>query len=293
MLCTENLIFPTIKIAKAPGAHLLTAYSLRYRLIRFLTCKVPFLPQWITRGKSLLELILLELTFLIVMITIQKRDSLSSGGLTADVACFMVLFALRNNVLTIVFGISFERAIQYHIFFARLTIVCGLIHAMTNFNTDTAEILLTNEATGITILTLMAASALSYLIKGRNFELFYYFHILSYVTIVVVGFVHGATVLSLSILLWGADVLIRYYLSAHKAEADVTVLAGNILQISFPRTFLYSPGQYCFISVPKLNHYQFHVRNVYLLCTHCVVLSPLCCYHYPCLLCKCGHTYPH
>ena len=261
-MCSENLIFPSMKLSTFSGGLLLKAYSFRYWMIRSLTCKVPFLPDWITQGRTLIELIMIELTFNICIIIIQKYDSISSGQLTANIACLMILFGLRNNILTILFGISFERALQYHKAFARLALLLGFFHAYTNFKSDTQETFQSNMATGISMWSLLFAASIAYLIKEFFFEFFYFFHIICYVTVVILGYFHGATVMSLSIIVWGIDVLTRYYFSAHKTEGKIKLMEDdNIIEISFLKTFSYSSGQYCFISIPALSYYQFHVSS--------------------------------
>jgi NADPH oxidase len=170
----------------------------------------------------------------------------------------MILFALRNNVLTFLFGISFERALLWHRAAARLTIILAVIHAYKNFKED--SIIGGNKLTGIPMLVLLITASLSYFIKAKSFELFYYFHIISYLTVVILGFIHGATVFSLSVIIWGFDMLVRYYFAVNKVQAEMVSLPGAIVCVKFPKVFDYSPGQYCFISVPQLSYYQFHVR---------------------------------
>lgn len=262
VLCTETLIIPTVKTWQS----LIKVYSLRYWMIRHLTCSVPYLPFWLTQGKSVLEWLFLEATFLIFLIITQNLDSQNAGQLTADVACAMIVFALRNNILTVVFGISFERALFWHKAAARLTIAMGVIHAIINYKTDTVEEF-QNYKTGLTLLILIITASLSYfLLKKKNFEIFYYFHILLYFVIVVIAAIHGASTLSFSMILWVVDIITRYYFTLNKVQADVTVLSNDIIKISFKKSFDYSSGQYCFISVPGLSSYQFHVSLIHVIC---------------------------
>lgn len=189
---------------------------------------------------------------------LQGYDGQSSGDFVADTGCLMILFALRNNVLTFLFGISFERALLWHRAAAVLTIILAVIHAYINFKED--SIIEGNKLTGIPMLVLFITASLSYFIKAKSFELFYYFHMISYLTVVILGFIHGATVFSLSIIIWGFDMLVRYYFAVNKVQAEMDSLPGEIVRVKFPKVFDYSPGQYCFISVPQLSYYQFHVR---------------------------------
>jgi hypothetical protein len=256
--CTENLAFPSVKLSSKPGQQLKKVYKFRYWVIRSLTCYIPYVPQWLTGGKSLLEIILMELAFMLFIITIQGYDGSSSGHLVADIGCLMIIFALRNNILTFLFGISFERALLWHKAAARLTIILAFIHAYINFKED--SIIDGDKLTGIPMLVLLITASLSYFIKDKSFELFYYFHIVSYLTVVILGFIHGATVFSLSVIIWGFDISARYYFAVNKIQAEIVSLPGDVVTVKFPKVFDYSPGQYCFISVPQSSYYQFHVR---------------------------------
>jgi respiratory burst oxidase len=57
---------------------------------------------------------------------------------------------------------------------------------------------------------------------------------------------------------WAIDLLLRYVLTVHTVKATVDVLPADVVRVRFPRNFSYLPGQYCFISVPALSHFQFH-----------------------------------
>jgi hypothetical protein len=69
--CTENLAFPSVKLSSKAGQHFKKVYTFRYWVIRSLTCYVPYLPHWLTGGKSLLEIIFMELAFALFIVTIQ------------------------------------------------------------------------------------------------------------------------------------------------------------------------------------------------------------------------------
>lgn len=264
--CTENLAFPSVKLSSKAGQQLEKVYTFRYWVIRSLTCYITFLPHWLTGGKSLLEIIFMELAFILLIMIIQGYDSHSSGELVADIGCLMILFALRNNVLTLIFGISFERALQWHRAAARLTIILAFMHAIINFKLDSSIVVGDNKSTGIPMLILLITSSLSYYIKNKSFELSYYFHVISYVMVVILGFIHGATVFSLSVIIWGFDISVRYYFAVNKVEAEIISLPGDIICVKFKKFFDYSPGQYCFISVPQISYYQFHVSTYIYVC---------------------------
>ena len=132
VLCSETLMFPTVKMSTNP-CYVSNFYTLRYWVIRHLTCKVPFVPYWISKGKSLLEIIVIISTFGILLGMSQGYlTTKTSGRLAVDFACIMLIFALRNNALTMTLGISYERAIQYHKAAGCLTVLLGISHMILN-----------------------------------------------------------------------------------------------------------------------------------------------------------------
>ena len=254
VLCTETLMFPTVKRATNP-LYITKIYALRYWVIRNLTCKVPYVPYTITKGKSLLEIVVIISTFGILLGMSQGYlTTKTSGRMAVDFACIMIIFALKNNALTMFLGISYERAIQYHKAAGVLTVLLAISHMILN-----ERKMLEVEKSGIITLVLFTATSLSYLLKDIWFELFYYFHFCMYFVIAAMTHIHGAKAFKWTVVVWGFDALVRYYFGGHTVEADVTVLADGVVKISIPKSFEYSPGQYCFISVPALTHFQYHV----------------------------------
>jgi hypothetical protein len=255
VLCTESLGFPTTKISSDQDS-LVKFYSFRWWLVRSLTTGVPCLPRWLTGGKSALELFLIIAAFAITLTISQDLlNGKTSGKLAEAVACFMIVSAFRgNNILTIFLGISYERAIQIHKVAGVLTIFLGISHMII-----VQRKFLYAEKTGIALLCLFTMTAASYLIKKKYFEVFYAYHVASYIAILGVGYRHGPKKLVYTVIVYGVDMFARWYLGSYKTEADVTAMPNDVVKISFKKNFKYSPGQYCFVSVPALSHLQFHV----------------------------------
>lgn len=254
VLCTENLAFPSVKILSNKDS-MVKFYSFRYWMIRTLTVTPTFLPHWLTLRKSALELFLIVAAFVITLTISQDwLNGRDAGLLAQDMACFMIISAFRNNILTIFLGISWERAIQVHKVAGVLTIFLAISHMIITMRKKLYIV-----KTGIALISLFTATSLSYLIKDRCFEIFYAFHVASYICILGVGYRHGARGLVFTAIVWGVDWFARLFFGLHKTEADVTVLPNDIVKISFKRNFKYSPGQFCFISIPALSYFQFHV----------------------------------
>jgi hypothetical protein len=301
VFCTENLFCPSV--TKSSSYALSKFYGFRYSIFRSLTSYTN-LPQWITGGRSVLELILVAFAFILLVSIILGMNGKSSGSLLQNFAgyhcwCFhllfsviifvhgdgsvmllifaifdvytinfpglTVLFALRNNVLTVLFGISFEKALAWHQFTAILVIVMIVIHATIIVKKSGLKIksVYSHKATGAAMLIVLLVSSMSIRLKKYHFEAFYYLHISMFLLAIGLAIVHEAYIFAYVSLLWALDIFIRYYLAAHKVQADVTSLPGDIIRVSFKKPFHFSPGQYCFISVPSLSYYQYHVSLFY------------------------------
>lgn len=83
VFCTENLFCPSV--TKSSSYVLSKFYGFRYSIFRSLTSYTN-LPQWITGGKSLLELILMALAFVLLVSIIQGMNGKSSGSLVQNFA---------------------------------------------------------------------------------------------------------------------------------------------------------------------------------------------------------------
>lgn len=200
-------------------------------------------------------------------IIIFGKDAHNAGKMVSLFAGFMILFALRNNVLTLLFGMTFDKTIMWHSFTAILVLVLTVVHATKEFIKHGMIVRLhSHKASGLALIAAMIASSLSYFIvkkyKFLFFEVFYYFHIGSFFLAIYLAKIHEADALVISSLFWCLDILIRYVLTKNKVQAEITVLNENVLKITFTKPFNYSAGQFCFISVPALSYYQFHASHL-------------------------------
>eukprot|EP01040_Poterioochromonas_malhamensis_P015658 gene15658-17562_t len=200
--------------------------SWRYKMIKTFTCPLPFIPRSvpIIGGKSFLE-ILIALGFLVLFLFLGLADSLTAGNLANFLGLVLVSLAIRNNIVAAFFGLTFEHAIFWHKSLGCLILALMLIHGLgEGMNT-----------TGIVIGVAMGAMSLLYVASWyRMFNLFYFGHILLYIALIIPAFMHGATVLGLSVILWVLDVLIRYVFTKKTVKADLSILSGDIVKISMP-----------------------------------------------------------
>jgi hypothetical protein len=95
-----------------------------------------------------------------------------------------------------------------------------------------------------------------------SFEFFYFLHIACFLAMVPILFIHSAFFFPLSIIVWAIDVILRYVITLKKVEMQATLLPGRIVKLSMPKTFAYSPGQYCFLQVKGLSAVEYHPFSI-------------------------------
>ena len=132
-----------------------------------------------------------------------------------------------------------------------------------------ADVVITGlVATGAMIVTVLYSFV--WRIRRNLFEVFYYFHILFAATVVVGALLHGASGFMFGVAAWGVDVLFRYGFQAylnHSHEAGIKVVrvgASDLVEITIPVSsdFVYRPGQYIFLCIPKLSLYEWHPYTI-------------------------------
>eukprot|EP00388_Colpodella_angusta_P001400 GDKJ01004485.1.p1 GENE.GDKJ01004485.1~~GDKJ01004485.1.p1 ORF type:complete len:568 (-),score=40.25 GDKJ01004485.1:1338-3041(-) len=259
--CTENLLCPSNNSSFVHGF-----YRARYWFIRHTTCPIPFLPARfpVIGGRSLLEILLIMLFIAVTAYVGATTDAESLGSLASSLGAIAVVLGFRNNILTLVFTVSFERALFWHKLISILFIALGVTHGCEYLVNESFSSEVELFSTGLALMILMILTALSYLLKYAKFEAFYFLHVLLLPAIVGAAFAHGAAGLGVGGAVWGVDLLLRYVLCKHKVSAKLQALPGNVVKISFPKTFKfkYSAGQYCFLMIPQISLYQFHPFSI-------------------------------
>ena len=176
-----------------------------------------------------------------------------AGNLGDFFGAITTIFGLRNNLLNVIFGISYERALFWHKAMGGATIVVIAIHALCGMNFS-----------GIMMLVAMVAMALTYLIKNQKipkaFEIFYYCHLAAMILLMVMGLSHGTPFIMFSGLLWIVDVILRScaYCQSETIKATVTHLPGEVIKLTFEKAIKYHAGQYAFLRIPTVNKIEFH-----------------------------------
>jgi NADPH oxidase len=193
---------------------------------------------------------------------------------------------MKNSLLTLLFGIPFERALWYHKVAARLAYINGVLHTYVSYyypdprnglpppytneasNPDFLKFLVADSVNSggtmiIVFMTAIIVSALPF-IRRKAFEFFYYLHIIFSASMVGCAFYHtGILIPILGALTWGLDLAIRKVgvpCCRYPRKACVRIISASVVEVCFPKAegFDYNPGQYVYLAVPELSVWQWH-----------------------------------
>lgn len=267
-LCTENGLIPAC-ISRSPFLNkmLLPLYNFRFWVVRSFFCpmKCTYL-NFLSSEMSFAQLCTMLFVLAIIcalLCTIQSGSS-SSGSCCQTIGLFVVLFGLRNNFNTIIFGISFERAIYFHKFIGLLFMLATAWHGYYNLVGSSPSNFAsgTMNLTGVILAFLVGGIGLSYLVKNKNFEVFYYLHMAMYIATIPVAYLHGAPIYAFSCVAWAIDLTFRYVLRKTSTVAVIDLLPADVIRVTIPKRFDYTAGQYCFLMIPKISFLEFHVSKI-------------------------------
>lgn len=227
----------------------------RYFLIRLVSCPVPYLSAKIPvlGGRTFVEIGLMVAVCIIVLKK-SVKDFKKAGKVLDYLMALMIVLGMRSNILTLMFGVSFDRAIYVHKLMGVLTMAVTVIHALNGLND-----------TGIVLLSFLCVLAASYLVKPFWFEMFYYSHIISFMIIAPISVIHDSKsqyggYMSAA---WGLDLIFRHIIRGKRVdEADVAALPGDVVRITFPKSFDYDAGQYCFLRIGEVDPIEYHPMSI-------------------------------
>jgi hypothetical protein len=257
----------------------------RFIIVRHLSCPLP-IPRSFPSigGKSFLELIIMAGGVLACYFHHWGQRRFSS--VASAVGLIIVALAMRNNILLSMIGI-FEIALFWHKFLAiiiwALIIMHGIAHSLPNNggmqgnatarrldgggDDDGGGIGGDEFISGMILSVAIFMMGPIYLLSWiKYFNSFYFLQISFFILIVIFSFLHGATAFGIGIFVWGADLLIRYGIRHQSMEGNIIIQSNEIIKIILPnnihRKLTFSSGQYCFLRVRALNHYEYHPLSI-------------------------------
>ncbi|GLD98883.1 hypothetical protein PINS_up007601 [Pythium insidiosum] len=253
-------------------------FALRWTLTqRVFGRPLPLLTQWLNLKLGDLLVTLPAAVALLAwsVRTLVNQDLRGSGTPPAVALAVTFALAVRNNaLLLVVTGLPFERTLLYHKLFGFLGFVTSLLHGATYLRLAGFDALRQDNVAqlGVVATSLMALlMLLSYWrIRRALWELFVRTHWVLFLAIMVVGVMHGATIMLVGFIPWTADVLYRYVLRLRRirttdssepsvASASITLVAPGVVRVQWPRaSFRFSAGQYVFLCVPSMSLVEWH-----------------------------------
>lgn len=209
-----------------------------------------------------------SLVFLIVLILLRILFHVSgnhfgrSGRNTEYCLVFTILFSFKNSPIASLLQYSWEKTIVLHKIFAFVTICGGSIHGLPMLLSHTPSEVMedTQLLSGVLLLCILCLQPIVYLLlKHQFFEYFKTIHILNYLTIVYLAFIHEAELIPMIALFWLIDVFIRYILTSTQVQIEVNKsTCKQFVKLTYVLPITYTPGQYGFILIPDISYLESH-----------------------------------
>lgn len=215
------------------------------------------------------------------IILAHKNDlPVAFGTLAGANLGFTLMPIARNSIWVFVFGISFERAVKFHRWVARITVLCVIVHLIVVIvKLNDVSLIFSYQQVGeviplfgfLALLCMLVAFLFAYeAVRRKMFELFWYVHQIFYLT-VVFAFIHAKSNLFLAgpaLLLFAIDACFRMYgalVRAFEIES-ATVMAGEVTCLSVKRkggkAFKFEAGQFCFLQIPAVSMFEVHPFSI-------------------------------
>lgn len=248
-----------------------------------------FLPRLNLVGISLFEAIiaLCLLGGAVVLGWLQRAtEAAQSGGVAQFMWVPIFLFIMYRSVIAWAFGISFERGMFWHAFFAFIATGYGIWHGVSamywaNLGDDDGTPIrglsaFTKGEYQYEFITGALASLFMALLVGTSLHPFRRFirriwlwsHHLFVISAIVLSVIHGAPVVLLAFGIYLADRLFGYVYQAwfqHSSmgsEGKAELLPSGLVRISFPRLLSFQAGQFVCLSIPKVSIFEYHTFTI-------------------------------
>jgi predicted ferric reductase len=184
----------------------------------------------------------------------------STGWVNIFCLCMTITFSTRNSIWAFLVGLSVERAMFWHKFFALGLIGFASIHAYSHFKafdiTNKGQLLWTSIiTTGILAI---------WFIRKRFFFFFYLFHVLMVGVILFNLYRHAPKYIILCTSFWAVDIFLRSIFSIYCMFKGTsfnlkTSRSGDIIELSSKNPIIsHLPGQFFFLTIPKVSVIEPH-----------------------------------
>jgi predicted ferric reductase len=250
---------------------LLLIKPLSYSFLIYHQCKFSYIGKQINKFNNFIyELTWIEIIIYVILaisLTIQCfLDGETQGSVATIWFAITWILAMRNNFLfTELFGLSFERVIQFHRTIGRFAIIMVCLHFWSYRRESWFKgIVNFSGSIGLIFALLIGLTSLG-IIRRQMFEIFYKFHWILFVSLTIACLVHGAGGIMIGVIGLIIDCLFRFYSIYYKPVSikNVELLNGNVIKIKFDKKdFEYEAGQYVFICIPSISLSEFHPFSI-------------------------------
>ncbi|KAK1227107.1 hypothetical protein PQX77_009940 [Marasmius sp. AFHP31] len=206
-----------------------------------------------------------------------------AGALVASQLPFVTALGTKNNVISLITGVSFEKLNSLHRMVARVVFVLLCVHAGSRIEMGLSEFieedwLHMGMTAGSAFVILCIVSLRP--IRTKSYELFYYTHLVLVLILLVGAYYHTHEFgfhkhVWPSFVIWGLDRLIRalrllvynhsyfgFGKSAENLDASVELLSPKLVRLTLKRPphFHWSPGQTAFLIIPGVSTLPFEAH---------------------------------
>lgn len=264
---------------------------IRFKLIPAVLSKRRFFAPSINLvGLSIVEItiaILLTAGTAVLGYLLKDVEVESSGNIAEFYWIPLFILIMYRSPVALIFGVSFERSMFWHAYFALLALAYAVWHGVSamywapldddggsqkglGFQSFSRGEYKGSFWTGAAIVIIMIITIVSSIHPIRRYvrrSWLWLHHVLA-VAAVVVCAIHGAGIVVGAFAIYIADRLFGYIYQAlwkyknMSSEAKVSLLKSGFVRLSFPRTLSFSPGQYICIYIPSVSYFEFHAFSI-------------------------------
>ena len=161
-------------------------------------------------------------------------DEESTDGAASVALPLTFAFATRNSVWSFLFGVSFERTLIWHKWFAFFSVALGAYHGYYSRNGTEDQFV-----TSVVLCSLMGALLVfsNFPILRKIFQIFLKLHLLLFIGTIVMAFVYAAGAVVFCVVLWLIDVSCRSFVLWRNRPNGRSLLAlrlpADVVRLTF------------------------------------------------------------
>lgn len=266
---------------------------IRFRLIPSVLAKRRFFAPSINLvGLSVVEIIIAILLTAgtVVLGYLFKDVKVEKAGKIAELYWIpLFILIMYRSPIALIFGVSFERSMFWHAYFALLALAFAVWHGVSamywapldkhgrrpkglGFQSFSARRGKYQASfwSGAAIVIIMIVTIISSIHPIRRYvrRSWLRLHHALAVAAVFLCAIHGAGIVVDAFAMYIADRLFGYMYQAlwkyksMSSEAKVKLLPSGLVRLSFPNAFSFSPGQHICVYIPSVSCFEFHAFSI-------------------------------